>query len=279
MRGPAAGTALFALALLTAHNHRQSCNDAPWSTFTIKTTTSGVVASSGLAMALELDPLLAAYEGNPPTTTAEGGAAAEVSGSIAARLAGRTMWAARMLAGGLLLTAQPHMLSPAQGAQHGRGLWSLHVVWDELGRFFARFDPFGHKKPCNDAAGADKDTHAGHAHTQHDLDHARGSPGAVVADAMSLRANETDSAANTNTTDAPIVNTTRPTVNDAMLRGRRHRRRLAEPAEADLPIMVETGPSAVSIELHPNKTVIITTPKSHQSTQTPPTISGTEPSS
>lgn len=74
MRGPTAGTALFALALLTAHSPDGRVNRLPWSAGT----KDG--ACSGLATALELDPLLAAYEGGPPTTHAAGPVA--VSGSI-----------------------------------------------------------------------------------------------------------------------------------------------------------------------------------------------------
>jgi hypothetical protein len=67
MRGPAAGTALFALALLTAQNGLLS----PWSASTPTTTTASTTGRShSLAAALELDPMLAAYEGGPPQAKA-----------------------------------------------------------------------------------------------------------------------------------------------------------------------------------------------------------------
>lgn len=77
MRGPTAGTALFALALLTAHGPGGRVNRLPG----FAGTTDGVC--SGLATALELDQMLAAYEGGPPTTQAADPVA--VSGSIRGR--------------------------------------------------------------------------------------------------------------------------------------------------------------------------------------------------
>ena len=202
MRGPTAGTALFALTLLTAHSCDvgRRVHRLPWSAGT-----ADGARSVGLATALELDPLLAAYEGSPPTgqeaAAGPGHGPVAVSGSIwslggcdgfgpaldahvCVRFTDRPLHT-------LTLTHTHTRHTRTQGPhQHARGLWSLHVVWDELGRFFARFDPLGHKKPhrepCDDDD-QDKDTHethahaveAGHGHAEHDHAHAEAAHGSA----------------------------------------------------------------------------------------------------
>jgi hypothetical protein len=176
------------------------------------------------------------------------------------------VWAARIPADAhpslvLIAATNPGTHHPQGPHQHTRELFSLHVVWDELGRFFARFDPFGHKKhpqPCDDKDKADK---AHQAEQAHDDEDSKGSTTITHEPAMEdstfLAANDTTTGAATtgasaNAIDAtPVVNTSSsatattdiatPTADvlepgatpadGTLLRGR-HRRMLADDAAA-----------------------------------------------
>jgi hypothetical protein len=128
---------------------------------------------------------------------------------------------------------------------------------DEVGRFFARFDPFGHKKHRAHAEPCDDDENGKHEEPElirkpkpfphpyfpfpwwgKPASSTRAQP--AVGDSTLLRANDTtmmvnatDMASTTTSTTTPNTTTSIPTVTDAQLQGRRLRRHLLRGSTID----------------------------------------------